>query len=92
MTARAPRPIRYDPRYDVRDILLLRMADLLRTRFTGAGHLAAIVPWEHRGNCPPRECGPGCLEATALLDDAVAHLEAAIAAQPVQISLMEATA
>jgi hypothetical protein len=91
VTARTPRPVRYDPRFAPRDILLLRMADLLRTRFTGAGHLAAIVDHEHRGNCPPRECGPGCLEATALLDEAVEHLEAAIAAQPVQLR-MEQTA
>lgn len=68
---------------DSRDILIADMADLLATRFTKAGHLALITPWEHRGGCPVSGCGPGCLEARSVLRRAVEHLES-VAASVVQ--------
>jgi hypothetical protein len=58
--------------------LIGRLAELLATRITKAGHLAAIVPQEHRGNCPVQGCGPACIEANAVLLLAVEHLEGAL--------------
>ena len=89
MTARTPRPIRYDPRYDLRDLLILRLADLLCSRMTKAGHLAQVVTWEHRGVCPPKECAPSCLEAQTILTQAVEHLEARVADVSRQLPLLE---
>lgn len=40
---------------------------LLTRQLTTAGHLAQIVPAEHRGVCDVRGCGPSCLAAQATL-------------------------
>lgn len=50
--------------------LIRRLAMLLRSRMTTAGHLAQVnLTSEHRGNClpPSRGCSPACLEARALI-------------------------
>lgn len=48
-------------------LLIRRLATLLRRNMTTSGHLAQIVPWEHRGNCPTRTgCTPECREAQNL--------------------------
>jgi hypothetical protein len=52
-------------------LLIRRLAQLLQSRMTGAGHLAQVVTQEHRGNCSAKDgCTPGCLEAQALLLEA----------------------
>lgn len=63
---------------DPRDALILRLANLLHSRLTRAGHLAQVVTWEHRGVCPPKSCAPSCREAQATLRDALAHLESVL--------------
>ena len=60
---------------DPRDMLILRLAEILRTRFTRQSHLALTVPWEGLGACTVRGCDPGCIDARAALAEAVAHLE-----------------
>ena len=52
---------------DGRDALILRLARLVQRGMTGAGHLAQLVPQEHRGNCTHLACTPACLEAGDLL-------------------------
>lgn len=50
-------------------LLIRRLATLLRSRMTTAGHLAQVIDREHRGNClPPRNgCSAACQEAQALM-------------------------
>lgn len=63
--------------------LIGRLAELLATRMTRAGHLAAIVPQEHRGSCPANKpCTPACQEASAVLLLAVECLEGALGIEP----------
>lgn len=69
---------------DPRDALICRLADLLMTRMTKAGHMAMTVPWEHRGGCPITGCQKPCLEMQQAIRDATDHLERVIAEQPQQ--------
>lgn len=50
-------------------LLIRRLAVLLRSRMTKAGHLAQKVTQERRGNClpPSRGCSDECKEAQALV-------------------------
>jgi hypothetical protein len=56
--------------------LLLRCAPLVLRAMTGAGHLAALVTQEHRGQCSWQRCTPDCLEARAIVLDLADWLEA----------------
>jgi hypothetical protein len=58
----------------------------LAERFSKAGHPMAFVTQEHRGLCPPYECGPTCIRLRALLLEACDLLEAEMQ-QPQQIDL-----
>lgn len=46
--------------------LIQRLIFYLDRAMTTAGHLAQVVPWEHRGNCPHDRCTPECIEAREL--------------------------
>lgn len=70
------------------DDLIWRLTELLRTRMTKAGHLAQIVPQEHRGVCPVGGCAPSCVAAQQAITSAVEYLEAALAEQPEQMELI----
>jgi hypothetical protein len=56
--------------------LILRLTHALAERFTVAEHLALRNERERLGYCSHRRCAPGCLEKSALLDEALAYLEA----------------
>lgn len=60
---------------DGRDVLIRRLGLLVRRGMTPAGHLAQLVPQEHRGNCTHAACTPACIEARDLLSIVEPYLE-----------------
>jgi hypothetical protein len=72
--------------------LLAELVVALGERFSKAGHTMAFVTQEHRGTCPPYECGPTCIRIRALIHEACDVLEAETGERPVQIEMFRRAA
>lgn len=55
--------------------LVVRMAPIVARAMTDAGHLAQVVPWEHRGTCRHDACTPDCLAAQQVATDLLEYLK-----------------